>query len=82
MTPPNRFAKGTRVRHVSKSEWGVGQLLEDSNSETIRIFFEGSGEKVIQSTGSDKLTVVTDVDAQSSLLDNLYLPAPENPVPW
>ncbi|MBK9235719.1 MAG: DUF3553 domain-containing protein [Rhodoferax sp.] len=82
MTLPNRFAKGTRVRHIFKPEWGVGQLLEDSNSETIRIFFEGSGERAIQLTASEKLTVVTGVDAQSSLLDNCTFQLLESPAQW
>ena len=31
--------KGSRVRHATKTEWGVGQLLEDANSQSFHVFF-------------------------------------------
>lgn len=34
--------KGSRVRHATKTEWGVGQLLEDANSQSFHVFFEGA----------------------------------------
>ena len=76
MNNPIKLTKGTRVRHINKPEWGVGQLLEASNSESIRIFFEGNGEREIQTAASDKLTVVTGSEAHSTLLDHFYLPGP------
>ena len=27
--------KGSRIRHATKTEWGVGQLLEDANSQSF-----------------------------------------------
>lgn len=71
-----QFTKGTRVRHINKPEWGVGQLLEDGNSQSIRIFFEQKGEREILSSASVKLMVLTGPAAQSTLLDNLHLPGP------
>lgn len=72
----NTWIKGSRVRHINKPEWGVGQLLEDANSAGLRIFFEGAGEKTLQSEAISKLTRVTGTDAHSIHLDNLYLPGP------
>ena len=42
-----RYKKGERVRHPMKKDWGLGQVLEDSNGETVKIFFGNAGEKVI-----------------------------------
>ena len=67
--------KGSRVRHATKTEWGVGQLLEDANSQSFHVFFEGAGEKFLAATAADKLIWVNGEEAQSALLDNLYLPA-------
>lgn len=67
--------KGNRIRHATKTEWGVGQLLEDANSQSFHVFFEGAGEKFLTATAADKLIWVNGAEAQSALLDNLYLPA-------
>ena len=66
--------KGTRVRHASKPEWGVGQVLVDANSQDVRVFFDAVGEKTFGSGAFDKLGVVTGAEANSPLLDNLALP--------
>lgn len=66
--------KGTRVRHVSKPDWGVGQLLEDANSQDIRVFFETVGEKVLVASAVARLVWVSGAEAHCTLLDNLYLP--------
>ena len=39
--------KEDRVRHPIKAEWGLGEVLEDSNGETVRVFFVGTGEKTL-----------------------------------
>jgi hypothetical protein len=39
--------KEDRVRHPIKAEWGLGEVLEDSNGETVRVFFVGIGEKTL-----------------------------------
>ncbi|MGC9561347.1 DUF3553 domain-containing protein [Brachymonas sp. M4Q-1] len=67
--------KGSRVRHATKTEWGVGQLLEDANSQDFHIFFEGAGEKHLDPTAADKLIWVSGAEAESALLDNMHLPA-------
>ena len=33
--------KGDRVRHPIKAEWGLGEVLADSNGEKVRVFFVG-----------------------------------------
>lgn len=75
MTGTMQFKKGVRVRHLTKSEWGIGQILEDANTETIRLFFEHGGEKTLQAVAAEKLRVVTGSEATSLHLDNMYLPA-------
>ena len=41
------YKKGDRVRHPTKDDWGLGEVLADSNGESVRIFFVGGGEKTI-----------------------------------
>ena len=41
------YKKGDRVRHPSKEEWGVGEVLTDSNGQTVIIFFVGGGERTL-----------------------------------
>lgn len=76
MTTHIPLIKGTRLRHINRPEWGIGQLLEDGNRETLHVFFENKGEMNIAANAADKLTTVSGPDAQSMLLDNLYLPGP------
>lgn len=68
--------KGARIRHTSRPEWGVGQLLEDATSQELRIFFEQKGEVCFSPDAAKKLAVVEGTEAFSLLLDNLYLPGP------
>jgi hypothetical protein len=76
MTATSQLTKGTRVLHTTKPDWGIGQILEDPNSETIHLFFEYGGERTLQAIAAGKLQVVKREAGQSLLLDNLYLPAP------
>lgn len=64
--------KGQRLRHPTKHEWGLGQVLEDSSGGTTRIFFVGAGEKVI-SNSHVALVLVRPEDAADPVLDNLHL---------
>ncbi len=41
------YEKGDRVRHPSKKDWGLGEVLEDSAGDNVRIFFVGAGERKI-----------------------------------
>ena len=40
-----QYKKGTRVKHPSAPDWGVGEVLEDSPGDAVRVFFIGAGEK-------------------------------------
>ena len=64
--------KGQRVRHPTKHEWGLGQVLQDSSGGTTRIFFVGVGEKVI-SNRHVALILARPEDAADPVLDNLHL---------
>ena len=68
------FLKGQRVRHIKRTDWGVGQLLENENGEWIKVFFDNAGEKSIGAAYRDQLSTVTGTEAHSALLDNMYLP--------
>jgi hypothetical protein len=66
------YAKGDRVNHPGKPEWGLGKVLEDSSSSTVRVFFVGSGEKQM-SLAHVTLQLVTGANAKHPVLDNLPL---------
>lgn len=66
------YAKGDRVKHPGKAEWGVGEVLEDSSSSTVRVFFVGAGEKQL-SLAHVTLQLVTGATAKHPVLDNLTL---------
>ena len=33
------YMKGDRVKHPTKDDWGLGEVLENSNGESVRVFF-------------------------------------------
>lgn len=66
------YAKGDRVIHPGKPEWGLGEVLEDSSSSTVRVFFVGSGERQL-SLAHVTLQLATGATAKHSVLDNLTL---------
>jgi hypothetical protein len=66
------FAKGDRVRHPSKPEWGIGQILETSGEANVRVFFVDIGEKTLNA-GIANLTKVSGAEATHPVLDNLRL---------
>lgn len=66
--------KGDRVRHPIKAEWGLGEVLADSNGEKVRIFFVGAGEKTI-SLKHVTLDCIPKDEAAHPVLDNLRVPA-------
>lgn len=65
--------KGDRVRHP-KAEWGLGEVLEDSNGEKVRVFFVGAGEKTL-SLKHVTLDCIPKDEAAHPVLDNLRAPA-------
>lgn len=68
------FKKGDRVRHPTQGDWGLGEVLTDSNGEKVRVFFEGAGEKTI-SLHHVMLDYVPKDEAMHPGLDHLRIPA-------
>jgi len=66
------YKKGLRVRHPIMPDWGLGEVLEDSIEDKVKIFFVGSGEKALSLKGLD-LTKVEGTEAKHPLLDNLVI---------
>ena len=64
--------KGDRVKHPTRGDWGLGEVLEDSVSGNTRVFFVGSGAKVI-SDQYVSLQPVVGSAAKHPVLDNLHL---------
>ena len=61
-----------RVRHPARPSWGLGQILNYGADGSVRVFFEGAGERTF-SLDYVKLVPVKGSAAQSTLLDNLLL---------
>lgn len=66
------YAKGDRVRHPTKSEWGLGEVLEDSQGNQVRIYFVDAGEKTLL-LSHVKPELVSGVNASHPELDDLSL---------
>ena len=66
--------EGDRVRHPTKTEWGLGKVLEDSNGEKVRVFFVEAGEKTI-SLKYVILDCIPKEEAANPVLDNLRVRA-------
>ena len=66
------YKKGDRVKHPTKAEWGLGEVLENDNGEAIRVFFVGAGEKVLSLKYVEPLKVAEDESAHP-VLDNLKI---------
>ncbi len=66
------YKKGDRVRHPSKDDWGLGEVLADSNGENVKIFFVGAGEKTIVLKYVQPVKVADD-KAGHPVLDNLKI---------
>lgn len=65
-----KFAQGERVKHSAKPEWGVGQVIDDSSGDDIRVFFVGVGEKALKLRYVN-LIKVDGAEAIHPVLDNL-----------
>jgi hypothetical protein len=62
--------KNDRVKHGSKPEWGLGQVLEDSADGKVRVFFTGAGERNLVLKHAPLVRVSGD-EAKHPGLDNL-----------
>ncbi|MCZ2153863.1 MAG: DUF3553 domain-containing protein [Bryobacterales bacterium] len=65
-----KYSKGQRVKHPGKPEWGLGQVLEDSSSASVKVFFVGAGERQL-SLSHVSLISVAGKEAGHAVLDNL-----------
>lgn len=65
-----KYIKGLRVKHPGKPEWGLGQVLEDSSSASVKVFFVGAGERQL-SLSHVSLIPVAGKEAEHTVLDNL-----------
>jgi len=66
------YRKGDRVRHPSKDDWGLGEVLANSNGDTVKIFFVGAGERTIALKYAQPIKVSGDA-AVHPVLDNLKI---------
>jgi hypothetical protein len=64
-----RFVKGDRVKHPARPEWGVGQILEDSDGVNALVFFVGTGEKKLRLQQAN-LMKVEGAEAEHPALDS------------
>jgi hypothetical protein len=62
------YAKGDRVRHPGKREWGLGEVLEPSSSSMVRVYFVRAGEKRL-SPAHVTLRLATGTKAKNLALD-------------
>ncbi|MCB1634558.1 MAG: DUF3553 domain-containing protein [Xanthomonadales bacterium] len=65
-----RYARGRRIRHPRCPDWGLGEVLEDSDGKTVRAFFVGAGEKKL-ALEHVQPTLVDGHEAEHPLLDSL-----------
>ena len=40
-----RFKAGERIKHATKTEWGIGEVLADESGGRLKVFFEDVGAK-------------------------------------
>lgn len=66
------YKKGDRVKHPTKDDWGIGEVLENSNTATVRVFFVGTGEKTLSLQYVQPIKV-EGIEAGSAVLDNLKI---------
>jgi hypothetical protein len=67
-----KFAQGERVSHPNKPDWGIGQVLNDSDGDDVRVFFVGIGEKSLKLQYAN-LIPVQGQEAKNTILDNLKI---------
>lgn len=66
------YKKGERVKHPTKEDWGLGEVLENSNGATVRIFFVGAGEKNLSLQYVQPIKI-EGAEANNAVLDNLKI---------
>lgn len=64
------FLQGDRVIHPNKPDWGIGQVLSDSDGDDVRVFFVGVGERSLKLQYAQLVKLHGD-QAVHPILDNL-----------
>jgi Protein of unknown function (DUF3553) len=64
------FKRGDRVKHESRSDWGLGEVLNDQAGERVRVIFEDVGVKTFDLRFA-KFVLVNGEEAQSEYLTAL-----------
>lgn len=67
-----QYKKGDRIKHPTKTEWGVGEVLEDEKGGNVRVFFVNAGEKKI-SLQYVKFDMASEEESIHPVLDNLKI---------
>lgn len=71
------YRKGDRVRHPTLEDWGLGEVLDDSNGDRVRVFFVGVGEKTLK-LGLVAPVKVEGPESRHPVLDNLKVGKPSS----
>jgi len=66
------YKKGERVKHPGKPEWGLGEVLEDSRDDKVRIFFTEIGQKTFSLKHVEPIKIVGK-EASHPMLDHLRI---------
>lgn len=64
------YKKGDRVKHPTREDWGLGEVLEDNVGKVLRVFFTGVGEKQLSLKYVQPLKV-QGKEASDTMLDSL-----------
>jgi hypothetical protein len=65
-----KFVKGDRVKHATRTDWGLGEVLADQTQERVQVFFEDVGAKEFDLTKANFMKVFDD-EASSGFLSSM-----------
>ena len=65
-----KFKAGERVKHATKTEWGIGEILFDESGGKVKVFFEDVGAKEFDLTLA-KFVRLSGEEAKSDYLNSL-----------
>lgn len=66
------YRKGDRVRHPRMDDWGLGEVLANSDDKYVPVFFVGVGEKTLSLKHVQPIKV-SGAEAVHQVLDNLKI---------
>lgn len=78
-----KYKSGDRIKHATKTEWGIGEVLADEAGGRVKIFFEDVGAKEFDLTHAKFVSLIGDeaVSDYLTALVNHYKAELKNPVP-